>query len=219
MSQPAKSPTERLEACYTGIIHDVMRAMGLKDFVLPPEIRPLFPDRKLAGPVFTVKGRVDEAADAHTTLLEWTGLLSEAKADHVVVCEANNRVTAMMGELSAETLQYRGVKGYIVDAACRDVDFILKIGFPVCFTHYTPRDIVAYWRPDGFEVPIRIGDVAIRPGDYVLADRDGIVVIPRDRIEPVLDAAETAIAAENQVRKAILEGVDPREAYLRFGKF
>ncbi len=64
---------------------------------------------------------------------------------------------AMMGRLSAETLQYRGVKGYIVDGACRDIDFILKIGFPVCFTYYTPRDIVAYWRPDGFDVPIRIG--------------------------------------------------------------
>jgi 4-hydroxy-4-methyl-2-oxoglutarate aldolase len=213
------TPTERLERCYTGIIHDVMRAMGLTDFVLPPEIRPLFPERKLAGPVWTVQGRVDETADAHTTLLEWTGLLAEAKPGHVVVCEANNTVTAMMGELSAETLQYRGVKGYIVDGACRDVDFILEIGFPVCFTHYTPRDIVAYWRPDGFDVPIKIGEVDIHPGDYILADRDGIVIVPRDRIEAVLDAAETAIATENQVRKAILEGVDPREAYLRHGKF
>ncbi|MEZ5864533.1 MAG: RraA family protein [Geminicoccaceae bacterium] len=219
MSIDAAEATKRLERCYTGIIHDVMRAMGLKGFVLPPEIRPLFPERKLAGPIFTVKGRVDETADAHTTLLEWTGLLAEAKPGHVVVCEANNTVTAMMGELSAETLQYRGVRGYIVDAACRDVDFILKIGFPVCFTHYTPRDIVAYWRPDGFDVPIRIGDVAIEPGDYVLADRDGIVVIPQARVLEVLDAAEKAIATENKVRTAILEGVDPREAYLLYGKF
>lgn len=212
-------PTSRLEACYTGIIHDVMRAMGLKNFVLPPSIRPLFPEKKLAGPVFTVSGHIDQAADAHTTLLEWTGLLAEAKPGHVVVCQPHNRETALMGELSAETLQYRGVKGYIVDGACRDVDFILKLGFPVAFTHYTPKDIVAYWRPDGFDVPIQIGDVRIHPGDYTLADRDGIVVIPKDKIEEILDAAEKAINTENLVRKAILEGTDPREAYLKYGKF
>ena len=216
---PSPTRTGRLERCYTGVVHDVMRAMGLKDFVLPAEIRPLFPDKKLAGPVWTVKGRIDQTADAHTTLVEWTGLLAEAAPDHVVVCQANNRVTAMMGELSAETLQYRGVRGYIVDGACRDVDFILELGFPVCFTHYTPRDIVAYWRPDGFAVPIRIGEVDIRPGDWVLADRDGIVIVPGAQIDAVLDAAEAAIATENLVRKAILEGVDPREAYLRYGKF
>lgn len=211
--------TLRLERCYTGIIHDVMRAMGLQNFVLPKDIRPLFPEKKLAGPVWTVRGRVDQTADAHTTLVEWTGLLAEAKPGHVVVCQANNTVTAMMGELSAETLQHRGVRGYIVDGACRDVDFILELGFPVCFTHYTPRDIVAYWRPDGFAVPIRIGEVDIHPGDWVLADRDGIVIVPGDHIDAVLDAAEQAIATENLVRKAILEGVDPREAYRRYGKF
>lgn len=70
--------TKRLSACYTGVVHDVMRAMGLKNFTLPPEIRPILPDVPLAGPVFTIEGHIDAAADAHQTLLEWTGLLSKA---------------------------------------------------------------------------------------------------------------------------------------------
>ena len=71
--------TLRLESCYTGIIHDTMRAMSLKDFVLPPELRPLLPGQKLAGPAFTVEGRTGEF-DAHETLLGWTGLLLVACA-------------------------------------------------------------------------------------------------------------------------------------------
>ena len=219
MTDTADPLTARLERCYTGVLNDIMRGLGLRNFVLPPEIRPLFPERPLAGPVFTVSGHVDEAADRHTTLLEWTGLLSKAKPGHVIVCQPHTHAVALMGELSAETLKFRGVLGYVVDGACRDVEFILKLGFPVCFRHYTPKDIVSFWLPDGFDVPIAIGDVRINPGDYLLADRDGIVIVPRARAEEIVAAAEAAIGTENLIRKAILEGVDPQEAYLRYGKF
>lgn len=57
--------TLRLEACYAGVPHDVMRAMGLRDFTLPPELRPILPAQAMAGPVFTIDGRVDPAADGH----------------------------------------------------------------------------------------------------------------------------------------------------------
>lgn len=220
MTSPAPDPvTARLEACYASVLNDVMRKMGLRNFVLPPEIRPLLPDRKLAGPVFTVSGHVDETLDADATLFAWTGLLAEARPGHVVVNQPHTHTVALMGELSAETLQFRGVRGYIADGACRDLDFILKLGFPVWYTHATPKDVVGFWKPDAFEVPIQIGDVRIHPGDYVLGDRDGAVIVPRARAQEVLEAAEEAIGTENLVRKAILDGVDPREAYERYRKF
>ena len=68
------SLTQRLESCYTGVVHDIMRAMGLRDFTLPPELRPLMPERALAGPAFTIRGKVEKGVDAHQTLLAWTGL-------------------------------------------------------------------------------------------------------------------------------------------------
>src|SRR5690606_37507375 len=148
--------------------NDVMRGLGLRNFVLPPEIRPLFPDRHLAGPVFTVTGHADETLDTHTSLYEWTGLLSKARPGHVIVCQPHTHAVALMGELSAETLQLRGVRGYGVDGACRHVAFIKKLGFPVCFRHYTPKDIASFWVPDAFDVPIVIGDVRIHPGDWLL---------------------------------------------------
>ena len=67
---------DRLQSCYTLVLHDVMRAMGLRNFTLPPRLRPLNPEGVLTGPAFTIEGRIVEGADAHQTLLEWTGLLS-----------------------------------------------------------------------------------------------------------------------------------------------
>ena len=209
----------RLENIYTGVAHDVMRGMGLSNFTLPPEIRPLFPEETLAGVVSTVSGKVDTSADAHTTLYEWTGLLSKAKPDTVLICQPNDDVIAHMGELSAETLKLRGVRGYVVDGGCRDVNFIIEQKFPVWYRYHTPKDVVGYWLPDQFEQSIKIGKVTIHPGDYVLGDRDGMVILPKDKAEAIIEASEQAVATENKVRTAILDGMDPQEAYFKYGKF
>ena len=211
--------SERLGQCYTGVVHDVMRAMGLRDFTLPPELRPLFPERRIAGPAFTIDGRVDPRADGHETLLAWTGLLSKAKPGHLWVCQPNDRVVAHMGELSAETLKNKGVLGCVADGYVRDVEFLIAMGFQTWSRGFTPRDIVGYWLPRAIEVDIRIGDVIVAPGDYLVGDRDGLLRVPKAIVEDVIEKAEAAITTENKVRTAILAGTDPQEAYLKFGKF
>ncbi|WP_108662474.1 RraA family protein [Acuticoccus kandeliae] len=211
--------TERLSACYSGIIYDVMRDMGLKAAVLPRDIKALDPGMRVAGPVFTVRGRPDNTIEPHQSLLEWTGLLSKAEPGHVVVCQPQDSVRALMGELSAETLKHRGILGYIVDGGSRDVSFIKEIGFPVFCRYTTPVDIVGSWRPEAYGDPVTIGNIVINAGDYILGDQDGIVVIPKDQVEAVMTRAETAIKAENHVRSAILQGEDPQQAYLKYGKF
>jgi regulator of RNase E activity RraA len=160
---------ERLERCYSGAVYDVLREMGMSDQVLPNSIRPLDPHRPLAGSLFTVSGHADPKLDAHQTLLEWTRLLSLAPNGCVVICQPNDSTLSHMGELSSETLLYRGVRGYIVDGGCRDSAFILKSGFRVWCRYYTPRDIVGRWVVDSFGEPITIGDVIVHTGDYVMA--------------------------------------------------
>lgn len=213
------SISDRLAGCYTGVVHDVMRAMGLRDFTLPSYLRPLLPERAMAGPAFTIEGKVDASADAHATLLAWTGLLSKAPAGHIWVSQPNDRVVANMGELSAETLKNKGLRGCVVDGGCRDTNFIMDIGFQCWFEFYTPRDVVGHWLPTHTDRDIKIGDVVIAPGDYMLGDRDGLVRIPEARIHDVIAQAEADIGKENKVRSAILKGVDPQKAYLQFGKF
>jgi regulator of RNase E activity RraA len=211
--------TDRLNRCYTGAIYDVMRARGLANCILPRDIRAIDPDTRLAGPVFTMRGIDTDPAEDRDHLLDWVDFLGAAPAGHVVICQPQNDTLAMMGELSAETLQYRGVLGYIVDGGCRDNGFVRKIGFAVFARFQTPRDIVGRWRPEALDVPISIGGVLIRPGDYVLADIDGCVIIPAAIAPDVVAAVETVMATEDKVRAAILSGVPPREAYLAHGKF
>jgi len=134
--------TERLEKCYTGVVHDVMRAMGLRHFTLPPRLRPLMPERAMAGPAFTILGKVDPTADPHETLLAWTGLLSQCPPGHVWVNQTNDATVAHMGELSAETLRDKGVRGAVVDGMIRDANFLLALCFQTWGSGFTPRDIV-----------------------------------------------------------------------------
>jgi regulator of RNase E activity RraA len=211
--------TQRLEQCYAAAVHDVLRGMGVPNCVLPPQIQALDPSRRLAGEIYTVSGHIDQTRSAHETLLAWTGLLSKAPAGKVLVCQPNTHRVALMGELSAETLQVRGVLGYVVDGGCRDTDFILKQGFPVYCSFKTPADIVARWMPDHFGEPITIGEVTISRGDYLLADRDGVVIIPGKLAEEVVTKTEQVTRTESEMRSAILGGMDPQEAYLKFGKF
>lgn len=213
--------TQRLQRCYTGVVNDILRGMGLKDFVLPPELRPLLPLQPMAGPAFTVEGRVDRNADPHQTLLGWTGLLSQArsKAGHVWVCQANTDEVALMGELSGETLQRFGLHGCIIDGLVRDSRFLIDIGFQTWSRGFTPRDIVGHWLPKATDIEVRIGGVWIAPGDYMLGDMDGCLRVPRSIVGEVVGKAEAAMGAESLVRKAIREGMDPQQAYLAHRKF
>ncbi len=208
-----------LRDCYTSVLHDVMRGMGLRNFTLPPRLRPLDPAGVLTGPVFTIEGCIDETADAHQTLLEWTGLLSRCPPGHVWVAQPHNQLVAQMGELSAETLHRKGVLGVVTDGALRDTNFILRLGFACWGTFHTPRDVVGLWLPTGVGQPIMIDDVRINPGDWVHGDRDGMVVIPAAVLDEVIDKGVAAMNTESKVRRAIIEGMDPQEAYLTYGKF
>ena len=209
----------RLEKCYTGALHDVLREAGHRNFGLPHEIRAIDPSYRLAGPAYTFSGRFEEGMDPHETVLRWTEMLTLAPAGCVLVCQPNNATVAHMGELSAETLKVRGVRGYVVDGGCRDTEFILGIGFKVFCKYLTPLDIVGCWVPEKFGEPIKIGAVSIETGDWIVGDRDGVIRIPSGVIVETLEETERIMHTESLVRKAILAGVDPKDAYLEYGKF
>ena len=211
--------SERLARCYTGAVHDVLRMMGYDNIVLPPEIKAIAPGTRLAGPAWTVSGHIDRKRTRDETLLAWCTMLSQAPAGHVIVCQPHNHEIALMGELSAQTLQARGVLGYVVDGGSRDTDLVLAQGFPVFCSFLTPADIVERWIPDSFADPITIGTVTITTGDYLLGDRDGVVVIPQSIAQEVVTRTEKIVATESNMRRALLGGMDPVEAYRTFGKF
>jgi 4-hydroxy-4-methyl-2-oxoglutarate aldolase len=213
------SLSERLARCYTGAVHDVLRGLGYDNVVLPAGIKPLTTETRLAGPAWTVAGHIDRTRSRHETLLAWCTLLSRAPKGHVIVCQPNNHEVALMGELSAQTLHARGVLGFVVDGGSRDTELVVAQGFPVFCAFLTPADVVARWVPDRFGEPVTIGAVTIETGDYLLGDRDGVVVIPRAIAEDVVTKTEEVVATESEMRQALIAGMDPVAAYNKYGKF
>lgn len=211
--------TDRLSQLHASAVHDVLCQIGCDDFVLPNTIKPIESSQKLAGKIFTIEGEITTSHTPHDTLIKWTSLLSSIPQDYVGVCQPNTTEVALMGELSAETLQKRGVIGYLVDGGCRDVSIIKELNFSVFCSFNTPKDVVGRWIPTNLGAPIIIGNCTIRKDDYLLADLDGAVVIPHERAEETITQAELVMNTESAVRKAIMAGVDPKEAYLKFGKF
>ena len=214
-----KQLDERLMACYASAVHDVLRGLGIDNCVLPPEIMALSPGQKLAGEIYTISGHIDRTLSRHDSLLAWTQVLSKVPGGKVLVCQPNTKEIALMGELSARALMVKDTKGYVVDGRCRDVDFILDLDFPVFCDLNTPADIVERWTYDRLGDPISIGTVTICSGDWLIADRDGVVVIPGDIAEQVVGETETVMSTESEMRDAILAGMDPEQAYLKYGKF
>jgi len=193
--------------------------MGHDDIVLPPAIKAIAPGTKLAGPVWTASGHIDRTKSRDETLMGWCTLLSKAPAGHVVVCQPNNHEVALMGELSAQTLQARGVLGYVVDGGSRDTDLVLAQGFPVFCSFLTPADIVERWVPDRYGEPVTIGSVTVATGDYLLGDRDGVVIVPRAIAEEAVAKTEEVVVTESDMRRALIGGMDPVAAYEKYGKF
>ena len=211
--------TERLSKCYASAVHDVLREKGFGNCVLPPEIQALKRGQKLFGEIYTVSGHIDYTLSRHESLLLWSQVLSKVPNKKVVVCQPNTHSVALMGELSARALMVKETKGYLMDGHCRDVEEIIEAKFPVFCRLSTAADIVERWKYDTLGMPITIGSVTICSGDFIIADMDGAVIIPKEVAEEVITKTEEVMFTESEMRKAILSGMDPEQAYLKFKKF
>jgi regulator of RNase E activity RraA len=210
---------DRLGKCHASAVHDVLREMGHGNCVLPPTIRPLESGRKLAGEVYTISGHVDQTLSRDESLLLWSRVLSKVPGGKVLVCQPNTKAIALMGELSAHALMVKNTRGYVVDGHCRDVDLVLEAGLPVFCEGNTPADIMGRWKYDRLGEPITIGTVTLRSGDYLIGDRDGVVIVPVEVVEEAVRLTEDVMATESDMRSAIMNGMDPEEAYLKYGRF
>ncbi len=210
---------ERFASIYTAALADILDARGLHAQTLPPSIRPLERGMRLAGEAYTVAGAPAETEDYEVALRKVLAMLGEVPAGHVAVYACEHGLTAHLGELSVTSLKARGVAGCVLDGGCRDVRFILEEGFPVFCAHVTPEDSTWSWELEATQVPITIGRVKVEPGDWVVGDDDGVVIVPRTIAESVLVEAERKAATENEIRAAVREGMTPLDAYERYGTF
>ena len=211
---------EDLLCLNSSIVHDALRTENYINQTLPHEIKPLKFEKVIAGKIWTISGSLKNNVTEKETLLSWTDFLSKAKPNSIIVCQPNNYEIALMGELSAETLKIKNIRGYISDGGCRDVSRIKsEIKLPVYCRFNTPKDVAGRWVVEEMGTSIIIGDVKIYTNDYLIADEDGIVIIPHQIINKIINKAREDLNSENKMREAILDGTDPKEAYLKYGKF
>ncbi len=211
---------ERLAAIpYTGAVTDILDEIGLTGQVLPYEIQCFVPGWTLAGRALTILGQPSSKSDPDEVYIPFLRMLGDIKPGDVLVSQPNDSVSAHLGELSSETAKYRGARGAVIDGGARDTEYMHRLEFPVFYRYTTPSDILGRWEMVDYNVPVTIGNVKVRPGDYVLGDRDGVVIIPQDAADEVIAKAEEVVHTEDLVRKAILEGSHPVDAYEKYGRF
>jgi regulator of RNase E activity RraA len=205
----------------TAVITDVLDEIGLLRQTLPPAIQPLTPAMRVAGYVFTARGRPHRgtARDRDQTMRRFLGMVGEAPADSVLVLAANDGAAAHFGELSAEWFRAHRVRGAVIDGGTRDAAAIARLGFPTFVRYRSPQDSVPRWRVVDWGRPITIGGVRIALGDVVVADLDGVVIVPRRVAHEVLPRCEKLVGTEGAVRTAIRRGLTPLAAYEKFGAF
>jgi regulator of RNase E activity RraA len=211
---------ERCLTIYTAAIADVLDRRGLTSQTLPPELLPLQEGMRLAGPAYPIKGQPAAGADYDISLRKVLEMLGSVPAGHVSVYQTGDRETAHLGELSVTALKARGVAGAVIDGGCRDVAFILRESFPVFCRHTTPQDSTGRWTLAGHgDIEVEVGGVRVAPGDLIVGDRDGIVVVPAAIAQSVILEAEHKAETESEIRIAVRSGMSPLEAYEKFGVF
>ncbi|OLC34870.1 MAG: hypothetical protein AUH81_11310 [Candidatus Rokubacteria bacterium 13_1_40CM_4_69_5] len=221
MARSADTLPWRFGKLPTPAVTDVMDEMGLPRQTLPSTIQPLTADMRLAGYAFTARGRPHRGPprERDQTLRQFLKMLGAVPSDSVLVLAANDNMAAHFGELSAHWFRARRVRGAVIDGATRDAAAIGRLRFPTFVRYRTPQDSVPRWRVTDWGLPLTIGGVRVSLGDIIVADVDGVVVVPRRVAHQVLIRSEKLVGAENKVRSAVRRGMTPLQAYEKFGSF
>jgi regulator of RNase E activity RraA len=149
-----------------------------------------------------------------------TQMISELPADTMVVWDTSGDEKATLwGGVMTATAVGLGVKGAIIDGGIRDTHQILEKDFPVFYKHRIPNGSLGRCLITHYQVPIKIGDVVIKPGDVVLGDIDGVVVVPRDIAYEVLLRAEEIKENEKKIFGWVAEGQTVNEITEKGGYF
>jgi len=212
---------ERYLAVDTSNVADVLDVLGHLHQGLSDSFTP-YPSSagKLAGWAYTIRGQM--------TPYEMGGDAEKMKAceglseGDVSVWSGDGGGICYFGELIAIGMKERGSCGALVDGGIRDVRWIGEQGFPVYARYRTPVQSIGRWKVNGFQVNVFLGGatsdrVIVRPGDFILADEDGAIVIPQELVESVLVEAEKLTENEKKIRRELGAGLTLAAALERYG--
>jgi regulator of RNase E activity RraA len=206
---------------FTAVVGDVMDGLGLRDQFLPPRVRPLGQEMVVIGRAMPVLcedlppyGLTDEEEKPFGLMLE---ALDDLRRNEVyVACGASPRM-ALWGELMSTRAIKLGAAGAVLDGYSRDTRAVLALAFPT-FSHGSyAQDIAPRGRVIEFRTPVHIDGVAIRPGDVIFGDIDGVLSVPGHAAAEVFERALEKARGEKNVRAALREGSSAVDAFATYG--
>lgn len=191
--RPGRDVLERLAKLPAANIGDAMDRLGVADSA----IQAIWPGARIAGPALTVWTRPGDNQGIHRALQ------LARPGDVIVVAGGGDESRALLGELIGERAINLGIAGFALDGAARDAETLGEIGMPVFARATTPAGPYKNG-PSRLGTPISFGGVPVMPGDIIIGDSDGVVIIPREQAMNVAEAAEAVFADESNRRAAII---------------
>jgi regulator of RNase E activity RraA len=204
---------------YVAIVCDVLDILGYRNQDMHQRLRPLDADNcTIVGRARTYRWmETDYIEDDDPYGLEIEAVDSLRKGDVIVHSTDFAGTNAPWGELMSTIAKRNGAVGCICDSMIRDCKRIIDIRFPVFYGGIRPLDSLGRGRVMAYDVPVRCGDVVVKPGELIYSDFDGVVVIPREVEDKVLELAYEKVFKENQSRRDLLNGDSLRVVYDRYG--
>lgn len=184
------------------------------------QMRPVF-TTKFAGPAVTVLMKKEEHKDGAPASQGMLDAIDAAPAGsvYVMVMEGEgNADVAGIGGLMATAMRYRGLAGAVIDAGVRDIPQIKRLQFPVFSRGVVPSTSINHYRFAGANVPVMCAGVRVAPGDIIVADEDGVAVVPRDKAAAVLKKAQELDDTEHRMYPFIEKFKSIKEAVAKFGR-
>lgn len=210
---------ERYLALYTGAIADMLDKHGYRDQVLPRYVVPFTMANRVAGPAFTGQGQPSASSASDDTQTRLRMLDSITPGTVSVWACGGSMVCAHWGEIMSTAARQRGCTGAVLDGGVRDLDFVNAMNYPVFAQFKCSASSIGRWDIQDYQIPIRIGNTAIHPGDFVFGDIDGVVIVPAELTVEILTAAEDVYRREKGMREELRRGVSIQDAYAKFGAF
>ncbi len=203
---------ERAKRLDTATLSDAMDKLGIEGVCRG--IKPRDQRLAMAGRAYTLLyGPIDPISPG--TVGDY---IDDLEPGTVVVLDNGGREDCTVwGDILTEVAHTKGLAGTVIDGPCRDVHLCLELGYPVYSRSYSMKTGKDRVQVDAVQVPVNIGDARVCPGDLIRADSDGVVVLPRDLEDRILDTAETIQNAEEKIRAAVRAGRSLREARAEIG--